>query len=92
MLSAFLVGLGCGPLSPTTMAMATKRYPDSRGTVLGAVQSIGSIGGGLLPWLQGQVGAGNNGGMIVPLILGFVMLGIAFTIRFQSNQANPIRA
>lgn len=89
-LSAFLVGLGCGPVSPTVMAMATNRYPDSRGTVLGTVQAVGSIGGAILPWIQGQVGGGNNGGMIIPLMLAFIMLGIVITTRPQSRPVDQV--
>lgn len=89
-LSAFLVGLGCGPLSPTIMAIATNRYPDSRGTVLGAVQAFGSIGGAILPWVQGQVGGGTSGGMIVPLIMAFVMLGIVIVTRVQDRRAEHV--
>jgi len=51
---------------------------------LGTVQSFGGLGGGILPWLQGQVGAGNNGGMVVPLVLSFLMLGIVFATRLTS--------
>ena len=88
-LSAFVVGLGCGPVSPTIMALATNTYPAARGTVLGMTSAFGGVGGATLIWLQGQVGGGQNGGMIVPLISAAVMLSIVLTIRPRTAVAAP---
>jgi fucose permease len=84
LISAFLVGAGCGPIFPTVFVMLTDLYPTARNQVAGVFMTFGNLGAVLFPWLQGQVGGGRNGGMVVPLVLLIaeaIILGmIAMTI------------
>lgn len=86
MVSAFLVGLGCGPIFPTTLGIAGDAYPAVRGTASGVLIALGSLGGFIIPWFQGQVGGGNSGGMPVVLVLSIVMLGIGLWVYQQKSQ------
>ncbi len=89
LISAFVVGIGCGPVSPTIMALATNAYPLARGTALGMTSAMGSVGGAVLTWLQGQIGGGQSGGMIVPLISTCIMLAIVMTFKVRPTLATP---
>jgi fucose permease len=73
LISAFLAGVGCGPVFPTVIAIVNNRYPAARGTASGALIAVGTLGAAILPWMQGQVGAGQNGGMIMVLAVAVLM-------------------
>ncbi|MEP7285891.1 MAG: hypothetical protein ABI947_09000, partial [Chloroflexota bacterium] len=80
---SFIVGFGCGPIFPIAFASFNKIAPGSGGTVSGVMMAVGNFGAVVLPWLQGQVGAGMNGGIIVILILSLILLGVALQIQRQ---------
>ena len=82
---AFIVGFGCAPVFPTTLAIARKIYPTTYGAVSGVLIGLGNLGTLLIPWLQGQVGGGTSGGMQVILVLSFVMFAIAVLIQRQER-------
>lgn len=71
---AFACGFGNGPLFPTMMGIVNTRYPASRGTASGALIAVGTAGAAALPWIQGQIGGGANGGMIVIPLAALVSL------------------
>lgn len=48
-----LTGFGLGPVYPTTMALIGTAFTTRAGTVIGATQAIGTIGGMGLPFLEG---------------------------------------
>jgi fucose permease len=78
---AFVVGVGCGPIFPTSLAITRKLFAAEYGMVSGILIGCGNIGAILLPWLQGQVGAGQSGGMIVVLVSAAVMFGVLMIVR-----------
>lgn len=73
-----LVGLGFSPIYPNVIALAGQQQPDNRGVVTGIVAGIASVGGIIMPVIQGWVGGGQSGGMIVTLLAALIMVG-AFT-------------
>ena len=75
LICAFIVGFGCGTIFPSTLALGSTIYPQVRGVASGLLLAAGTFGGSLFPWIQGQVGAGQNGGMIVVLLLDVLMFG-----------------
>ncbi|HLY27705.1 MAG TPA: MFS transporter [Aggregatilineales bacterium] len=83
LLSAFVVGFGCGPIFPTVLGVVNHRYPEVRGTASGLLMAFGTFGAMILPAIQGQVGAGQNGGMVVVLVAASVVLIAQFVIRAQ---------
>ena len=91
LVSAFLVGFGCGPIFPTALGIAGDVYPAVRGTASGVLIALGSIGGFIMPWLQGLVGGGNNGGMSVVLILTIVMFGVGLWVYQRKPQASAVQ-
>jgi fucose permease len=52
-LAIFLTGFSFGSVYPTVMAIITSIYRDSPGKAVGVAASMGSIGGMLIPWIQG---------------------------------------
>lgn len=76
LLCSFVIGFGCGPIFPTVLAIANDRYPQARGTMSGLLIAVGASGAILLPWVQGQVGGGQNGGMILTFVAAFGMLAL----------------
>ncbi|MDX1994523.1 MAG: MFS transporter [bacterium] len=86
LISAFIVGMGCGPVFPTALALFGARYPAALGASSGALIAIANIGGVVLPPLQGRVGGGENGGMTLVLAATLLMLALLFTIYRQTRQ------
>ncbi|MEQ8671918.1 MAG: MFS transporter [Aggregatilineales bacterium] len=86
LLSAFAVGVGCGPMFPTILATVNDNYPEQFVSVSGTLLAIGNAGAVLFPWIQGKVGAGNDGGIIVTFTLGVLMIAIMVAILRQLNQ------
>lgn len=89
--SAFIVGMGCGPIFPTSLAVFSIYYPRSFGTASGIMISIGNFGAVVIPWIQGKVGGGVDGGMSVTLVMGLVMLALAVNIQRQVRRV-PVPA
>jgi fucose permease len=79
--AAFIVGFGCGPVFPTTLGIVRKAYPTAYGTASGILIGLGNVGAIVLPWLQGQIGGGNSGGMQLILILSIIMFGMAIVVQ-----------
>jgi len=77
---SFIAGFGCAPVFPLTLAILNRRYAEGFGKVSGLIIAIGNSGAIFLPTIQGQVGGGQNGGMIVPLLGALVMLACAVVI------------
>ncbi len=74
-LGVALVGLGFSPIYPTVIALAGQQQPENRGAVTGIVAGAASIGGIFLPLVQGWVGGGHSGGMLVTLLASIIMVG-----------------
>jgi fucose permease len=74
LISAFCVGLGCGPLFPISLTLAGNVYPEARGKTSGTMIAAGTLGGAILPWIQGRLGGGHSGGMEAILFLAIVLL------------------
>lgn len=79
----FIVGVGSGPLFPTILGIATRRYPESRGVISGVLVALGVLGAVLIPPLHGIVGGGNNGGLIVTVALAGLAFMLGWYIRAQ---------
>ena len=88
-----LIGLSCGPIFPTTLAIAGDRYSQRAGTVFGLLFSIALIGGMLLPWGVGQVSVrlSVQAGMIVPSLgaVGIILLSAIVFLREQTRSRFP---
>jgi fucose permease len=80
-IAAFIVGFGCGPVFPTTLGIVRKAYPNVYGTASSILIGLGNIGSIVVPWVQGQIGGGNSGGMQLILGLSLVMLVTAILIQ-----------
>lgn len=53
--SVLLMGLSFGGIFPTVISLVTARYPHHSGKAVSLVTSLGSIGGMVIPWLQGII-------------------------------------
>ncbi|MFN8417703.1 MAG: MFS transporter [Anaerolineae bacterium] len=86
---SFLAGAGCGPVFPTTMALVQRLFPRSFGTISGILLTAGSASVIVLPWLQGQIGGGRDGGMILPLFGALAILAILLLVvqRIREQEA-----
>lgn len=87
---SFVAGFGCAPVFPLTLAILNRRYAEGFGKVSGLIIAIGNSGAIFLPTIQGQVGGGQNGGMIVPLIGAGVMFACAFIIMQMPKQTHTL--
>jgi len=85
---SFIAGFGCAPVFPLTLAILNRRYAEGFGKVSGLIIAIGNSGAIFLPTIQGQVGGGQNGGMIVPLLGALVMLACAVIIMRMPKQGS----
>ncbi|MDX2078869.1 MAG: MFS transporter [bacterium] len=68
LIMSFMVGFGSAPIFPMAIAILNGRYPEGFGTISGIIIATGNSGAIFIPAIQGQVGGGNNGGMIVLMV------------------------
>lgn len=52
-LAVLLIGFSMGSVYPTVMAIITSRYPENPGKAASICAAMGSVGGVLVPWVQG---------------------------------------
>lgn len=71
-----VLGLGFGPVYPTAMAITTAIFTSASGTAASFIAAFGSVGGMLIPWLQGVVLEGGTYAAIL-LTLGCTLLMLA---------------
>ncbi len=69
-----MVGIGFAPIYPTVIAIGGQQQPENRGTITGILAGLAAIGGVFVPVVQGWIGNGQNGGMIVTLIATLIMV------------------
>jgi fucose permease len=86
-LASFTVGLGCGPMFPTTVAVVSDNYPAQFAAASGLILGVGNAGAMVTPWLQGQVGGGESGGIIVTAVSAGLLLVI---IAWIQRQIRPV--
>nr|QCO92842.1 hypothetical protein [uncultured bacterium] len=78
-----LLGFGFGPVFPTTLAIITAIFSAVPGAAASIGTSMGSVGGMLIPWLQGVVLENNGphaGALLLPLG-SFLMLTCLAAVR-----------
>lgn len=82
-LGFLLLGFGFGPVFPTTLAVTTAAFSRSSGAAASLVVAMGSIGGMIIPWLQGIVleNSGPQAGALLLPLGGALMLGCAIVIQ-----------
>ncbi|MCC7447951.1 MAG: MFS transporter [Anaerolineae bacterium] len=83
-LGVVLVGLGFSPIFPVVIAMGGQQQPEARGTITGILAGVAAVGGIIVPYVQGLVGGGQSGGMIVPLAAAVIMLIALTTLRSRN--------
>jgi fucose permease len=84
LICTFIIGVGFGPVFPTTFALAGSLYPAARGALSGVLIAIGSVGAVILPPLQGQIGGGHDGGMLLTLFGALALFGL-FSLVFRQT-------
>jgi fucose permease len=81
---AVLIGSGCGPVFPTVFGQAAARYPGV-GLVSSAAVLGGTLGGTVLPYVQGRLLVG----MGVPVAAGFIVVLALVIIGLQLALRGP---
>ncbi len=74
MVGVAMVGVGFGPIFPTVVAIGGQQQPEARGAVTSILVGMASIGGIVIPVVQGWIGGGQSGGMIVTLVAALVLV------------------
>jgi fucose permease len=78
-----MVGLGFAPVYPVVIAMGGQQQPEARGMITGILSGVASLGGIIVPIVQGWIGGGQTGGVIVTLVASLVMVIALTTMRKQ---------
>ncbi|GAP15609.1 fucose permease [Longilinea arvoryzae] len=88
-LGFLLLGFGFGPVFPTTLAITTAAFSQSSGAAASLVVAMGSIGGMIIPWLQGILleNSGPRAGALLLPLGGLLMLGCTAAIRRARGKA-----
>jgi fucose permease len=86
----FLFGFCAGPIFPVAITLAQQRFPEAGGTIAGLLMSVGNLGVIAIPWLQGQVGRGESGGMQVTLIATLIVAALAVLIARNGRSVSAI--
>jgi fucose permease len=88
-------GVSFGPVFPTTLAIVTTIFPRAPGTAASIASATGSLGGTLLPWVQGNLMEfyGPTAGMLLVLATTVAMLALEMARRVLiRRQAHPERS
>jgi len=83
---SFAIGLACGPIFPTTYGLIVHSLPATSSTTLATLQAVGTCGGVLVPPIQGYIGGGKDGGMIVVAVLALVIASLVFWVAKQRQK------
>ena len=78
-----LVGLGYAPIYPIVMILGGQQQPAARGTITGVMAGVAAAGAVTIPVIQGWVGGGQSGGMVVTFVASAAM---AFTLLAFSSK------
>ncbi len=80
MLTTVMMGLGCGPIFPTAVALTTSGFPQRPGLAASIVIGLGSAGGIIIPWVQGQLLTHDHAqfSMVFIALLAASMLGLSW--------------
>jgi fucose permease len=80
LVGVFFTGLGFGPLYPTTVAVITTRFRPNSGGAVGLAATLGSLGGMVIPYLQGLMMQEQSPSAAASLPLaGLLIMGAVFT-------------
>lgn len=92
-LMTVLLGLGCGPVFPTALALTTRAFPHSPGLTASIVIGLGSIGGMVVPWIQGQLLTHDHAqfSMVFIAALAAGMIGLRWRMHSPHYQLESIR-
>lgn len=82
LVAVMLTGFGFGPIFPTTVAAATEFFPAERARAASVCIAMGSMGGMILPWLQGIIL--QNMGPFSAIV--FVTIGVAVMAVLHTGQ------
>lgn len=87
--AVILTGMSFGPIFPTVTALVTANFKQEPGKAVGVMTSMGSIGGALLPLLQGLVldRYGDSASVRLTACLAVLMLVLLLAARMQRNRA-----
>ncbi len=90
-IGAVLVGVGCAPIFPTSFALATLYRHDWAASVSSLGVLAGSLGGAILPFIQGQLLAywGVAGGASFTVLVLLAIVGLQFGARRGDIVAAP---
>ncbi len=80
-IGVLMVGVGFGPIFPTVVAIGGQQQPEVRGTVTSVLVGLAAVGGIIVPVVQGWIGGGHSGGMIVTLAASLIMVGALIAMR-----------
>jgi fucose permease len=84
-LTTVLVGLGCGPVFPTALALTTAHFPRSPGLAASVVIGLGSIGGIIIPWLQGLLLTRGHAQISIVFIALLAAAMVALSVRIATR-------
>ena len=67
--AVLVLGASFGPIFPTAVAIITARFPTGAGRAASVMIAMGSIGGMVIPWLQGALLAGVGAQALAQLVV-----------------------
>jgi fucose permease len=91
-LAIALMGFGFGPIFPTTVATATARFPNAPGRATSLIVAMGSLGGMLLPWIQGQLLDGQGPAAIALFVAACILAMLALHAAIRAGAASRRQA
>jgi fucose permease len=88
-LGVLVMGTFLGPVYPTVIALTTGSFPQNPGKAASMVMAMGSIGGMIIPWLQGVLleAAGTYASIAVLLAASLAMLTLYLAPRIRPSHA-----
>jgi fucose permease len=92
--AVMMIGFGFGAVYPTMIAITTETFSHGPGKAASVVAAMGSVGGLLIPWLQGVVIEKTNTQVYTIFVglLVIVMLGISLSVYRRADNRVQVAA
>lgn len=89
--AVLLLGLFFGPIFPTGFAITTASFPQAPGAAGSVFMAVGSLGGALIPWVQGTLLERNGppAAAFVTTVVTMLVFVIYLGILLSQRQARP---
>ena len=85
-IATFAFGFMAGPMFSSALSIIGRMHPQNAGQISGVILALANFGPSVIPYLQGQVGRGIDGGFVVTLAATTSLIVLALLIHYRKGR------